>query len=352
MIVVMRSGFAQVELDGVLGHIERAGLRPHLSRGEEHAIVGVVGVPITDQLQEALEALPGVEQVMRVTKRYKLASRDFHPEPTRVRIGGVTIGGEEVPVIAGPCSVESEEGFLSTADALRERGATLLRGGAFKPRTSPYEFRGLGERGLEIMAKARERTGLPIVTEVMAPADVPLVAAYADVLQIGARNTQNYLLLEAVGAAGKPVLLKRGMAVTIEEWLLAAEYVMASGSADVMLCERGIRTFETATRNTLDLSAVPVVKRLSHLPIVIDPSHGTGKADLVPAMALAAVAAGADALMIEVHPSPDHALSDGAQSLDFARFADLMPRLDAVAGAIGRRLARPVPAGAGAVRSR
>jgi 3-deoxy-7-phosphoheptulonate synthase len=335
---VMHSGYTQGELDNVIAHVEGAGLKVHLSRGEQHAIVGVIGVPITDQVQEALEVLPGVERVLRVSKRYKLASRDFHPEPTTVRVGAAAVGPGDITVIAGPCSVEGEEQFLTTARALRELGATMLRGGAFKPRTSPYEFRGLGEEGLRIMARAREETGLPIVTEVMAPADVELVARYADVLQIGARNTQNYLLLEAVGAAGKPVLLKRGMAVTIEEWLLAAEYVMAGGNARVVLCERGIRTFETATRNTLDLSAVPVVKKLSHLPIVIDPSHGTGKADLVPAMALAAVAAGADGLMIEVHPNPDQALSDGAQSLDLAQFAELLPRLHAVARAVGRRV--------------
>ena len=338
MIVVMRPGFAEEELQNVVEHVEEAGLQVHLSRGQEHAIVGVIGVPITDQFQESLEVLPGVEQVLRVSKRYKRASRDFQPQPTIVRVGHSMIGGSAVPVIAGPCSVESEEQFLSTARALRDLGATMLRGGAFKPRTSPYEFRGLGEVGLQIMARAREETGLPIVTEVMAPADVPLVARYADVLQIGARNSQNYLLLEAVGGTGKPVLLKRGMAMTIEEWLLAAEYVMASGNPDVILCERGIRSFETATRNTLDLSAVPAVKKLSHLPVVIDPSHGTGKADLVPAMALAAVAAGADGLMIEVHPNPDHALSDGAQSLNLAQFADLVPRLEAVAQAVGRRL--------------
>ncbi len=349
MIVVMCSRYTQDELDAVVAHVEEAGLQVHLSRGEEHAIVGVVGLPITDQLQEALEVLPGVDRVLRVSKRYKLASRDFHPDSTHVRVGGVTVGSDAVTVIAGPCSVENEEQFLATAEALREMGATMLRGGAFKPRTSPYEFRGLGERGLQIMAEARERTGLPIVTEVMAPADVPLVTRYADVLQIGARNSQNYLLLEAVGATGKPVLLKRGMSMTVEEWLLAAEYVMASGSHDVMLCERGIRTFETATRNTLDLSTVPLVKKLSHLPIVIDPSHGTGKADLVPAMALAAAASGADGLMIEVHPSPDHALSDGAQSLDFLQFAALMPRLEAVATAVGRSVAlSPSPAAHGA----
>ena len=286
MIVVMRSGFAQAELDHVTETIAKAGLRSQVTLGENQAIVG-----------------------------------------------------GEVVVIAGPCSVESEDGFMEAAEQARAAGATMLRGGAFKPRTSPYEFRGLGERGLEIMARAREKTGLPIITEVMAPADVPLVASYADVLQIGARNSQNYLLLEAAGAAGKPVMLKRGMSVQAEEWLLAAEYIMASGQPNVMLCERGIRTFETATRNTLDLSMVPLIKRLSHLPVVIDPSHGTGKSDLVPAMALAAVAAGADVLMIETHPNPDKAMSDGAQSLNPAQFADLMPRLATVAGAVGRRLA-------------
>ena len=338
MIIVMRSGFAEAELQRVVEYVEEAGLQVHLSRGEEHAIVGVVGVPIPDHLQEDLEIFPGVQQVLRVSKRYKRASRDFQPLPSVVPVGSAAIGPGEVTIIAGPCSVESEEQYLSTARALRDLGATMLRGGAFKPRTSPYEFRGLGELGLQIMARAREETGLPIVTEVMAPADVELVARYADMLQIGARNSQNYLLLEAVGATDKPVLLKRGMAMTIEEWLLAAEYVMASGNPNVVLCERGIRTYETATRNTLDLSAVPAVKKLSHLPVVADPSHGTGKADLVPAMALASVAAGADALMIEVHPNPDHALSDGAQSLNLSQFADLVPRLAAVAEAIGRGL--------------
>src|SRR4051794_17010373 len=339
MIVVMRSGFAQEELDRVTGIVAQVGLRSQVTLGENQAIVGVIGLPITDQLQETLEVLPGVEQVMRVSKRYKLASRDFHPSNTVFQVGPVTIGGSDVVIIAGPCSVETEEGFLEAAEQARAAGATMLRGGAFKPRTSPYEFRGLGERGLEIMARAREKTGLPIITEVMTPGDVALVASYADVLQIGARNSQNYLLLEAAGAAGKPVMLKRGMSVQAEEWLLAAEYIMASGQQNVMLCERGIRTFETATRNTLDLSMVPLIKRLSHLPIVIDPSHGTGKADLVPAMALAAVAAGADALMIEMHPNPDKALSDGAQSLNPAQFAALIPRLATVAEAVGRRLA-------------
>ena len=339
MIVVMRSGFREAELQRVVEYVEEAGLQVHLSRGEEHAIVGVVGVPIPDHLQEDLEILPGVQQVLRVSKRYKRASRDFQPVPTVVQVGSAAIGPGEVTIIAGPCSVESEEQYLGAARALRDLGATMLRGGAFKPRTSPYEFRGLGELGLQIMARAREETGLPIVTEVMAPADVELVARYADMLQIGARNSQNYLLLEAVGATDKPVLLKRGMAMTIEEWLLAAEYVMASGNPNVVLCERGIRTYETATRNTLDLSAVPAVKKLSHLPIVADPSHGTGKWYLVKPMALAALAVGAHGLLIEVHPSPDHALSDGPQSLNFENFADMMDALRNLARPLGRVVA-------------
>ncbi|HEY8601702.1 MAG TPA: 3-deoxy-7-phosphoheptulonate synthase [Thermomicrobiales bacterium] len=340
MIVVMRSGFTQEELQRVTQMVSEAGLRSQITLGEHQAIVGVIGVPITEQLQEALGVLPGVEQILRVSKKYKLASRDFHPANTRFSVGPVTFGGDEIVIIAGPCSVEGEAEFLQAAELSRDAGATMLRGGAYKPRTSPYEFRGLGERGLEIMALAREKTGLPIITEVMTPSDVPLVASYADVLQIGARNAQNYLLLEAAGAAGKPVMLKRGMSMLFDEWLLAAEYIMASGQPNVILCERGIRTFETATRNTLDLSMVPLVKKMSHLPIVIDPSHGTGKADLVPAMAVAAVAAGADALMIEMHPNPDKALSDGAQSLNPEQFADLTPRLAAVAEAVGRTIAR------------
>jgi 3-deoxy-7-phosphoheptulonate synthase len=248
------------------------------------------------------------------------------------------IGGEAVTIIAGPCSVESEEQTIATARAVKAAGATMLRGGAYKPRTSPYEFRGLGRRGLEILAEARAETGLPIITEVMTPADIEQVGAYTDVFQIGARNAQNYLLLEEVGKAGKPVMLKRGLSMMLEEWLLAAEYVMAQGNPDVILCERGVRTFEPSTRNTLDVSAVPVVQGMSHLPVFVDPSHAAGKRALVPALALAGIAAGADGLMIEVHPAPDHALSDGAQSLTFAEFDGLMPRLARVAEAVGRTL--------------
>jgi len=325
----------------VVARVMGLGLGAHLSEGEERTIIGVVGAPLPPTLDEMLEVHAGVEQVVRVTKKYKLSGWDFHPQKTRIRIRDIVIGGDEITIIAGPCSVESEEQTVATAKAVKAAGATLLRGGAYKPRTSPYEFRGLGRRGLEILAQARAETGLAIITEVMTPADIDDVAEFTDVFQIGARNSQNYLLLEEVGKAGKPVMLKRGLSMLLEEWLLAAEYVMAQGNPDVILCERGIRTFEQATRNTLDVSAVPVIQGMSHLPVFVDPSHAAGKRALVPPLALAGVAAGADGLMIEVHPSPDHALSDGAQSLTFAEFAELTPRLAAVAEAVGRRL--PVP---------
>ncbi len=276
-----------------------------------------------------------------MTKPYKLASREFNPVPTIVQVRDVAIGGNEVVVIAGPCSVESEEQLRRTAHGALEGGAKLLRGGAYKPRTSPYAFRGMGERGLELLAKMRDETGLGIVTEVMTPSDVALVGQYTDVFQIGARNMQNYLLLEEVGRTNTPVLLKRGLSATIEEWLLAAEYVMAQGNRQVMLCERGIRTFETATRNTFDLNAVALAKRLTHLPVLADPSHGTGKWQLVTPLSLAATACGADGLIIEVHPDPDRALSDGSQSLTLENFTRLMEQVNAVAGAVGRTSALP-----------
>ncbi len=338
MIIVMKPGAGPELIDPVVKRVEELGLNVHLSAGEERTIIGVVGLPLPPTLDEMLEVYPGVEQVVRVTKKFKLAGWDFHPFKTIFTVGEATIGGDEVTLIAGPCSVESEEQTLETARAVKAAGAKLLRGGAYKPRTSPYEFRGLGERGLQILAEARAETGLAIITEVMTPADIDIVGKYADVFQIGARNCQNYLLLEEVGKAGKPVMLKRGLSLMVEEWLLAAEYVMAQGTSNVILCERGIRTFETATRNTLDVSAVPVVQSLSHLPVFVDPSHAAGKRPFVAALALAAVAAGADGLIVEVHPSPDHALSDGAQSLDFAEFRDLTPRIAAVAAAVGRSL--------------
>jgi 3-deoxy-7-phosphoheptulonate synthase len=339
MIVIMRTGYTQQELDGVVARIHEAGLRTHLSIGDNTAIIGVVGVPIPPELKQDLEVVAGVEEVLRVTKRYKLPSREYHPDSTRFQVGNVQIGGDEVVVIAGPCSVESREQTLETARAVKAAGAKILRGGAFKPRTSPFEFRGLGEEGLKILAEARAETGMPIITEVLTPSDVDLVGRYTDIFQIGARNCQNYLLLEEVGKTGIPVMLKRGMSVLLEEWLMAADYIMAQGNPNVILCERGIRTFETYTRNTLDLNAVPSIKKLSHLPIFVDPSHGAGKWYLVPAMSLASVAAGADGLMIEVHPNPDHARSDGAQSLTFENFAKLVPQLNTVAAAVGRHVA-------------
>ena len=342
MIVAMGRGATAEQVSAVVSRVEEFGLAAHLSEGEERTIIGVVGSPLPPELEETLQVYPGVDQVVRITKRFKLSGWDFHPQKTRIRVGDVEIGGDALTVIAGPCSVESEEQLLSSARAVKAAGAKLLRGGAYKPRTSPYEFRGLGERGLQILAQAREETGLPIITEVMTPADIETVGRYTDVFQIGARNCQNYLLLEEVGKAGKPVMLKRGLSLLLEEMLMAAEYVMAQGNPDVILCERGIRTFETQTRNTLDVAAVPVLQSLSHLPVFVDPSHAAGKRPYVAALALAAVAAGADGLIVEVHPSPDHALSDGAQSLDFAEFAELMPRLAAVAEAVGKAL--PVPA--------
>ncbi|HUG15954.1 MAG TPA: 3-deoxy-7-phosphoheptulonate synthase [Thermomicrobiales bacterium] len=338
MIVIMKLGYTQEELDRVVARIHEVGLRTHLSVGDNTAIVGVVGVPIPPELQSDLEVVGGVEEVLRVTKRYKLPSREYHPESTSFTVRGVTIGGDDITIVAGPCSVESTEQTLETARAVKAAGATILRGGAFKPRTSPYEFRGLGEEGLKILDEARAETGMPIITEVLTTADVDLVARYTDIFQIGARNCQNFLLLEEVGKTGIPVMVKRGPSVQIEEWLMAAEYVMAQGNPNVIMCERGIRTFETYTRFTFDLNAVPTIKKLSHLPIFADPSHATGKWHLVPAMALASIAAGADGLMIEVHPNPDHARSDGAQSLTFENFAKLIPQLQSVARAVGRNV--------------
>jgi len=336
MIVVMQTGATPMQVTGVLERLEELQLSGQVSQGEQRTVIGVLGAPISSGLGALLEALPGVEKTLRVTKPYKLASREFQPNPTIVRVGDVEIGGNEVVVIAGPCSVESEEQLLRTAHAVRESGAKLLRGGAYKPRTSPYAFRGMGERGLELLAKARSETGLGIVTEVMSPNDVALVSQYADMFQIGARNMQNYLLLEEVGRTKIPVLLKRGLSATIEEWLLAAEYVMAQGNNQVILCERGIRTFETATRNTFDLNAVAYAKRVSHLPVLADPSHGTGKWQLVTPLSLAATACGADGLIVEVHPDPDRAMSDGAQSLNLDNFARLMEQVSGVANAVGR----------------
>ena len=337
MIVVMKAGSSDEEIAGVVKRIQDAGLKEHLSQGVERTIIGVLGQIFPD-LRDMLEMLPGVDEVILVSKPYKLCSREFHPQDTIVEVDGVTIGGDAIVVMAGPCAVENEQQLLDTARAVKAAGATILRGGAYKPSTSPYSFRGLGEQGLELLAQIKKETGLSIITEVMSLYDVELVVKYADIMQIGTRNMQNFNLLEEVGKTGKPVMLKRGLSATIQEWMLAAEYIMAQGNKRVILCERGIRTFETYTRNTMDLSAIPVIKKVSHLPIVADPSHGTGKWYLVAPMALAAVAAGADGLIIEVHPQPDAALKDGPQSLTFDNFKQLMSQLEPVTTAVGRHL--------------
>jgi 3-deoxy-7-phosphoheptulonate synthase len=310
----------------------------HRSTGASHTVLGAVGVR-PDFDSRDIELLEGVREVVRITQPYKLASRAFRPEGTVVKLpNGVQVGGQEVVVAAGPCAVESAEQMEAIAARVARLGAKLLRGGAFKPRTSPYTFQGLGEQGLELLRRAADQHGLLVVSEIMDPSQLALMLRYVDVLQVGARNMQNYHLLRCLGGVKKPVLLKRGMAATIEELLLSAEYIMAGGNYDVILCERGIRTFETATRNTLDIAAIPVIKKLSHLPIFADPSHGTGRRDKVPPMARAAIAAGADGLLIEVHNDPEHAMSDGAQSLYFDQFAQLMNELRVIAPAVGRRL--------------
>ncbi|MEA3238453.1 MAG: 3-deoxy-7-phosphoheptulonate synthase [Candidatus Bipolaricaulota bacterium] len=337
MIVIMQRSATDVQVNNVISRIEQRGCRVHLSEGDERVIIGVIGNgrPI-DPVQ--FERMSGVERAVPVLRPFKLASREFHPQDTVVRVNGVSVGEKEVVVMAGPCAVEDRAQIIDAARAVKEAGAKVLRGGAFKPRTSPYSFQGLGAEGLKLLAKAREETGLPIVTEVMAPEMVPLVSTYADVLQIGARNMQNYALLHAVGEAQRPVLLKRGMMSTMEELLMAAEYILSHGNERVILCERGIRTFETYTRNTIDINAVPLLKLLTHLPVIVDPSHGTGKRELVAPVARAAIAAGADGLIIEVHPRPEEAMSDGAQSLKPAQFAKLMESLRPVTEAVGRTL--------------
>jgi len=341
MIVVMKPDALVSEIGSVIAKVETLGLKPRPSRGAEQTIIGVIGMTGDDQesaLRE-IEQMPGVAELAPISTSFKLVNREFRAEPTIVKANGVSIGGEEFILMAGPCAVETREQMISTARAVRDAGARVLRGGAFKPRTSPYSFQGLGEEGLRILRDAREETGLAIVTEVISPGLVPLVARYADILQIGARNMQNYALLESVGETRKPVLLKRGMMSTIEELLLAAEYIVSRGNSQVMLCERGIRTFEKATRNTLDISAVAVIKESCHLPVIVDPSHSTGHRAYVPAVAKAAVAAGADGIIIEVHPSPEDACSDGPQSLRFNEFRELMDELRPIAAAVGRWIA-------------
>ncbi len=339
MIIVMRKGATKEELAEVKKRIKEYGYKPHVIHGETRNVVGAVGDERGKSVLQSLEALPGVENVVPILKPYKLASREIKPEPTSFEIGaGVVIGGEGLIVMAGPCSVESEEQIVETAHAVKAAGATVLRGGAFKPRTSPYSFQGMEEDGLKLLALAREASGLPIVTEVVNPRDVELVARYADIMQVGARNVQNFALLKMLGQIDKPVLLKRGMATTIQEFLMSAEYILSEGNRRVILCERGIRTFETATRNTLDISAIPVLREQTHLPIVIDPSHATGHASLVPSMCYASVAAGCDGLIVEVHPHPEKAASDGPQSLRPADFAAMMTKLRAFAAVAGKTL--------------
>ena len=337
MIIVLKKGATEKEKTAVVRYIEEHGLRAHISVGTERTVIGAIG---DERLleKEQLELLPGVEKVMPVLKPYKLVSREFHPENTIVKVDGVEIGGNEFVVMAGPCAVESEELLLATAYAVKAAGAKVLRGSAYKPRSSPYAFQGLGEEGLKLLKKAKKETGLVVETEVMDVRNVELVAKYVDIVRIGARNMQNFDLLKEVGRINKPVILKRGLSATIEEFLLAAEYIMSEGNHNVILCERGIRTFETATRNTLDLSAVPVIKQLSHLPIIVDPSHAAGKRELVGPLSKAAVAVGADGLIIEVHCNPEKALCDGKQSLTPEGFAELMKELRKIAAAVGRKM--------------
>lgn len=337
MIIVLKKDITQETIDHVVEKIKSAGLAVHISKGKERTIIGAIG----DEsllVSKGIEALPGVESVMPIMKPYKLVSREFRKESSVIDIGGVKIGDTELQVIAGPCSVESRESLVDCARQVKAAGARILRGGAFKPRTSPYDFQGLGTDGLKLLAEAKKETGLPIISELMDPRDTELMCEYVDIIQIGARNMQNFRLLMEVGKAGKPVLLKRGLSATLKEFLMSAEYIASQGNSQIILCERGIRTFETATRNTLDLSAVPVLKEETHLPIFIDPSHSAGRWNLVAPLAKAAIAVGADGLMIEVHTDPENALCDGAQSLKPSKFTKLMDEMRKVAAAVGRTL--------------
>jgi 3-deoxy-7-phosphoheptulonate synthase len=342
MMIIMRIDATSEQIATVVERVEEEGLHAHLSSGAERTVIGAIGDGRPVNKDQFLR-LPGVDRVVPISRPYKLASREFRPDDTVFPLDGVKIGGDEIVIIAGPCSVENRSQLLETAYAVREAGAHALRGGAYKPRTSPYSFQGLGEAGLELLAEARELTGMPVVTEVMSPELVPLVTRYADVLQIGARNMQNYSLLHAAGESQHTVLLKRGMMATVEELLMSAEYILSHGNRRVVLCERGIRTFENSTRNTTDINAIPVLKSLTHLPVVLDPSHSTGYWEYVMAVARAGIAAGADGLIVEVHPEPSQALSDGAQSLKPERFAELVSQVRAIAQAVGRSVA-PVKA--------
>ncbi len=338
MIIVMKRGATEDEIQGTVARINELGYKEHLIRGVERTVIGAVGDERGKYMLESLVTLAGVESVTPILKPYKLASRESRPEPTTINVDGVVFGGERLVVIGGPCSVESREQIIDSAMAVKAAGGHILRGGAYKPRTSPYSFQGMAEEGLKLLAEAREKTGLPVQTEVMDSSEADLIGEYADILQVGARNVQNFSLLKKVGQMKKPAFLKRGMSTSLEEFLMSAEYILSQGNPDVILCERGIRTFENATRNTLDLTAVPLLKELSHLPVVVDPSHATGMWRLVPPMAKAAVAAGADGLMLEVHPKPSEAFSDGAQSLKPKVFDQLMRDLVSFANAAGRSL--------------
>lgn len=338
MIIVMKQGTPPQDVEAVVTRVESLGYKVHLSRGEARTIVGIIGADEHLLQRATFEVMEGVEKTVRVMQPFKLASRDFSHEDTVIDVNGAAIGGNRVIVMAGPCSVESREMILEVAHAVKEAGGSVLRGGAFKPRSSPYSFQGLAEEGLRYLAEAREQTGLSIVTEVMSPEDVALVGEYTDIFQVGARNTQNYPLLRALGTQTKPVFLKRGLSGTIQELLMSAEYILSGGNMQVMLCERGIRTYETATRNTFDINAIPVLKEMSHLPVVADPAHGTGKWQLVSPIAKAALVAGAHALMVEVHPDPAQAWSDGAQSLTLKHFEKLMQELKPIAAAVGKTI--------------
>jgi 3-deoxy-7-phosphoheptulonate synthase len=337
MMIIMRPDATQGQIEAVVHQVESQGLSAHLSSGMERTIIGAIGDSRGIEREQFVH-LPGVDRVVPILRPYKLASREFNAENSIFPLDGVQVGDDQVVLIAGPCSVESRSMLFETAHAVREAGAHALRGGAYKPRTSPYSFQGMGEAALELLAEVREVTGMPIVTEVMSPEQVPLVARYADVLQIGARNMQNYMLLHAAGESQHPVLLKRGMMATVEELLMSAEYLLSHGNRRVLLCERGIRTFENSTRNTTDINAIPVLKAITHLPVILDPSHSTGHWEYVTSIARAAVAAGADGLIVEVHPRPEEAFSDGGQSLKPARFAELVTQVRAIAEAIGRRV--------------
>lgn len=336
MIVVMKMGATEEQLQHVCKKAEALGFTPHIIYGKERNVVGLIGLEGNREEVFVIEDFEGVDRIVPISKPYKLASREVKKEPSVVDVSGVKIGGQEVVIIAGPCSVESEAQMIKVAEQVKSAGAKMLRGGAFKPRTSPYAFQGLGEEGLKYLAKAREATGLPIVTEVVNPKDIDLIYKYADMFQVGARNIQNFALLSLLGQTQKPILLKRGLATTIDEFLMASEYILSEGNRNLVLCERGIRTFETATRNTLDIGCIPVVKAKSHLPIIIDPSHAAGHVQYVPALSKAAIAAGADGLIIEVHPDPEKALCDGAQSLNPSQFVTLMGEMKSIALAVGR----------------